>query len=237
MKNSQDHTTNISNKRIFESFLTRGHKGAPQLRWFSGTPGLENPTTNAPWFLEAAWAIGLPAVRQETASLKHRGWLLRSLPSGGKAGWAAGRTGRRSGPTWARGPPCRRHWRGHGEEQKRNWWQSRLRVGTTARGGEEASACSLSRSTGRSRPTNLSKEPYITFNVRTTSPMTVCRYSSGTLWGDQKNVKDRHRIDFSCWSNIKSQEPGEENLTHFIILSMHGCLSRKQFFKHGWPHF
>lgn len=34
--------------------------------------------------------------------------------------------------------------------------------------------------------TDLSKEPYITFSVRTTSPTTVCRHSSGTLVADGK---------------------------------------------------
>lgn len=36
---------------------------------------------------------------------------------------------------------------------------------------------------GDLRPTDLSKEPYITFNVRTTSPTTVCKHSRGTLQG------------------------------------------------------
>lgn len=56
---------------------------------------------------------------------------------------------------------------------------------------EEVSTSSLSRTTGKLRPTHLSKEPYITFNVRTTSPTTVCRYSRGTLEGNRKNVKRR----------------------------------------------
>lgn len=50
----------------------------------------------------------------------------------------------------------------------------------------ELSSSSLSRITGKQSVTNLSKEPYITFRVRTTSPTTVCRYSSGTLEGNRK---------------------------------------------------
>lgn len=50
----------------------------------------------------------------------------------------------------------------------------------------EVLSSSLSRTTGKMRVTNLSKEPYITFRVRTTSPTTVCRYSKGTLEGNGK---------------------------------------------------
>lgn len=45
----------------------------------------------------------------------------------------------------------------------------------------------LSRTDGKATLTNLSKEPYITFSVRTTSPTTVCRYSRGTLEGNGKS--------------------------------------------------
>lgn len=66
---------------------------------------------NAPWFLEAAWAIGPPAVLGGKVFLRRRSEGLRSPPSSETAGWAAGRTGRRNGPTWERGPPYRRHCR------------------------------------------------------------------------------------------------------------------------------
>lgn len=46
--------------------------------------------------------------------------------------------------------------------------------------------------------TRLSKEPYITFSVRTTSPTTVCRYSSGTLQAHGK----KQLADITYFRNI-----------------------------------
>ncbi len=63
------------------------------------------------------------------------------------------------------------------------------------------STSSLSKTIEKLRLTNLSKEPYITFSVRTTSPTTVCRYSSGTL----KEMEKCHEQNWINFSSAASQ--------------------------------
>ncbi len=81
----------------------------------------------------------------------------------------------------------------------------------------DVSASSLSRTTGKLSLTHLSKEPYITFSVRTTSPTTVCRYSSGTLEGKRKmsNTDVDKRLDKSNAHQIFGLTTGSHEEKHF----------------------
>lgn len=76
-------------------------------------PGLTHKRRGPPWFLEAVRATGPLAVHRGRGSLRCQGLGPRSFQSSETVVWAAGRTGRRNGPTWERGRPYRTRWRWH----------------------------------------------------------------------------------------------------------------------------
>jgi len=82
----------------------------------------------------------------------------------------------------------------------------------------------------KERQTHLSKEPYITFSVRTTSPTTVCKYSRGTLEGNgNENGKTQTWMNFDFDDRTNWPEAVTQKVIDLLLI----CF----FLKHGWNYF